>query len=103
VNSFIKTYSGIGYEVGLELGKGLEYLRGKRDSPDIAILLTNSLLEREIKEFRRRVRPTCLLQAGGRFFLPGRSKEFHSFMDFMEWRSEISPACADRNSKGLTG
>lgn len=53
----VKTYGGIGYEVGLELGKGLEYLRSKRDSPDIAIPLTNSLLEREIKEFRRRVRP----------------------------------------------
>jgi len=35
----------------------LEYLRSKRDSPDIAIPLTNSLLEREIKEFRRKVRP----------------------------------------------
>ncbi len=32
-------------------------LRSKRDNPDIAIPLTNSLLEREIKEFRRRVRP----------------------------------------------
>lgn len=57
VKELIRDYGWLGYEVGLELGKGLEHLRGKRDGLDIAIPLTTSLLEREIKEFRRRVRP----------------------------------------------
>jgi hypothetical protein len=47
-------YGEAGYQIGLEIGKGLEYIRAKGSG--LKIPQTISLLERDIKEFRRRVR-----------------------------------------------
>jgi hypothetical protein len=43
------------YQIGLEIGRGLGYIQTKRSGLEIP--QTTSLLERDIKEFRRRVRP----------------------------------------------
>ncbi|MGB9878091.1 MAG: hypothetical protein ACPLPS_10020 [bacterium] len=57
IKELVWEYGEVGYELGLEIAKGLEYLRAKEDGLDIALPRTTSLLERDIKEFRRRVRP----------------------------------------------
>jgi hypothetical protein len=55
VKELVWDYGEAGYQIGLEIGKGLEYIRAKRSGLEIP--RTTSLLERDIKEFRRRVRP----------------------------------------------
>jgi hypothetical protein len=55
VKELVWDYGEAGYQIGLEIGKGLEYIRTKGSGLEIP--QTTSLLERDIKEFRRRVRP----------------------------------------------
>jgi len=55
VKDLVWDYGEAGYQIGLEIGKGLEYIRARRSGLEIP--QTTSLLERDIKEFRRRVRP----------------------------------------------
>ena len=54
VKELVWDYGEAGYQIGLEIGKGLEYIRAKGSG--LKIPQTISLLERDIKEFRRRVR-----------------------------------------------